>query len=560
MTDGRPRRDWTTPVLLTLSVHLLAFTLFVNHRMFALLEQPRVGAQTLKLSALTGDDPDEDVQEGDAGAAPGPAEAEPQAASVADLVRESVPLPPMPAIERETPAREAPEGQTLADRLAKLRPTGDSSPGPAFVAGGGSHGLRGQGRHGEGLRRNGGSGETEDAVEMALAWLASVQDLDGRWDSDGYMVHYLQAPDFHAKNAEGVGGPSYDVGITGLCLLTFTGAGYMHTTGRYAQTVRRAMEFLKTNQRPEDGGFGFQQNGTRPGMYGHCIASLALCDLYLQSGDQRLRPLIERAIEYLLRCQGRGDVWNTVEGYGTNWGGGWNYVQELPEDRNRLIRKITPDDHISMPMVYYPPPRPRHDLSITGWAVLALVAAREAGIGIPRENLERLVGYLQTATTTEGEGIYADQGERAGARGLSMMAVSNLSRRLLGEPVESDVQKKQLSRISANPPDWFASTNLTGCNEYFWYYGTLAMLLGRDAEGGENRWREWNGAIKKTLLSGQCKAGPRKGSFDPIGFWAQNGGGRLYMTALCVLNLEIYYRYEPEYLRVKSSELAWLWK
>jgi hypothetical protein len=86
------------------------------------------------------------------------------------------------------------------------------------------------------------------------------------------------------------------------------------------------------------------------------------------------------------------------------------------------------------------------------------------------------------------------------------------------------------------------------------------MLLGRDAEGGDNRWREWNGAMKKALLSNQCRTGPRKGSFDPVGYWAANGGGRLYMTALCVLNLEIYYRYEPEYLRVRSAELAPLWE
>jgi hypothetical protein len=29
---------------------------------------------------------------------------------------------------------------------------------------------------------------------------------------------------------------------------------------------------------------------------------------------------------------------------------------------------------------------------------------------------------------------------------------------------------------------------------------------------------------------------------------------------MCVLNLEIYYRYEPEYLRVRAGELAHLWK
>lgn len=542
MTKRRKPRDWVTPVLLTASMHLLAFTLFINHRLFSMFQQPASTGTTLQVSELVGDDPEDDQQQDDAGAAPGePAETTAEA-SVAEALNQvtTVQPAPLPAreyakpepnpTESESSDEQPADSMTLAERLARMKPSGGASGGgaQAFTPGGGSHGLRGQGRSGEGLRRNGGSAETEDAVELGLAWLASVQDSDGRWDSDGYMTHYLRNASAMDRGAEGMGLGRNDVGITGLCLMAFTGAGYVHTEGRYSQTVRQAKDYLLVNQRVEDGGFGLERDPNRPDMYGHCLAALGLCDLYLQSGDQKLRTPLQRALTYLLELQGPG--------------GGWDYTQRWPGSLGSFTASQ------------------RNDLSISGWAIMALVAGREAGFEVPRENLMRLHKFLETATLDDGDAIYANQGTRADARGLAMVAVSNVSRRLLGEPNDSPVQQRQREKLSRNPPDWGKAGELLGSNEYAWYYGSVAMLLGRDATGGDNRWREWNAALKRTLLDNQCKAGPRKGSFDPAGHWARHGGGRLYMTAMCVLNLEIYYRYEPEYLRVRAAELGWLWK
>ncbi len=543
MTKARNRRDWVTPALLTLSLHLLALTLFINHKLFSMLEEPRVGGITLQVSALEGQDPEDDVQDQDAGAAAGDAsQSNPAQTSVADVLRETtavVPavLPVRDTTKPQTEPQPAPseetktaDSMTLAERLAQMRPAGGSSGGADgdFTPGGGSHGLRGQGRKGEGLRRNGGSGETEDAVEMGLAWLTGVQDSDGRWDSDGFMSHYLPVSGAMDRGAEGMGNQRNDVGVTGLCLLAFTGAGYVHTGGRYAQTVLHAKDYLLANQRVGDGGFGLEKDPNRPDMYGHAIATLALCDLYLQSGDNRLRTPVQRALTSLLEVQGSG--------------GGWDYGQRWPSERANFK------------------PSARNDLSISGWAIMALVAGREAGFEVPRENLQRIASMLKEATLKDGEAVYANQGVRADARGLAMVAVSNVSRRLLGEAADSTTQQRQRQLLADKPPQWDKVGEALGGNEYCWYYGTIAMLLGRDAPGGDDRWRQWNASLKTALLDHQCKAGARKGSFDPVGHWARMGGGRLYMTAICVLNLEIYYRYEPEYLRVRASELDWLWK
>jgi len=541
MTKPR-KRDWVTPALLTASMHLLALTLFINHRLFALIQPQGSTGTTLQVSALVGDDPEDDVQQDDAGAAPGePAETQAEA-SVSEVLKQVTTVEPsaLPAREYTKPQPNASESESsqenpaesmsLAERLAQMKPAGGSSGGgaAAFTPGGGSHGLRGQGRSGEGLRRNGGSSETEDALELGLAWLASVQDSDGRWDSDGYMTHYLRNASAMDRGAEGMGLGRNDVGITGLCLMTFTGAGYVHTEGRYSQTVRQAKDYLLANQRVEDGGFGLERDANRPDMYGHCIATLGMCDLYLQSGDQKLRTPLKRALTYLLEMQGPG--------------GGWDYPQRWPGQAAGFQ------------------PSTRNDLSISGWAIMALVAGREAGFDVPKENLKRVHAFLEEATLNDGDAVYANQGVRADARGTAMVAVSNFSRRLLGEKPDSQTQQLQREKLARNTPSWQTAGDLLGSNEYAWYYGSLSLLLSRDTTGGDNRWREWNAALKRTLLENQCKAGPRKGSFDPAGHWARHGGGRLYMTAMCLLNLEIYYRYEPEYLRVRSAELAWLWE
>ncbi len=530
----RDARDWTTPLLLTLSLHLLAFTLFINHRLFAVLEQPQPGALITLKAEIDGDDPDETDQ--DEGAAPGPQspDPEPAKATVAELMRdaEKPPLTPLPQREpRPKPAPRPPEPTPLEERLkasaeaAGVMPLdGPDVPRPAS----GAAGSRGEARRQDGLRKHGGGADTEDAVAMGLRWLASVQDHDGGWDSDGYMQHYLPGADLQQRMAEGVGLGRNDVGITALCMLAFTGAGNSDLQGAHRSVVARARAWLLKQQRVEDGGFGLPQDAHRVTFYGHALATLALADLCLLTGDASLRAPLQRAVQYLARCQGPG--------------GGWDYAQHYPGNDTWQ-------------------PSTRNDLSISGWAALALAASREAGIEVPTDTLARLVHMLREHTRSDGDAIYANEGIRAMHRGVSMMSVSNLCRRLLGEPPDSETQQRQLRRISDNPPDWSAQDDLLGSNMYHWYYGSLAMLLSRDDPGGEDRWRSWNIALKRTLLPNQVKDGDRKGSFEPgQDYWARGGGGRLYSTAICVLTLQIYYRYEPELIRAHAADLAPLWQ
>ena len=76
-------------------------------------------------------------------------------------------------------------------------------------------------------------------------------------------------------------------------------------------------------------------------------------------------------------------------------------------------------------------------------------------------------------------------------------------------------------------------------NVYFYYYGSLCCFL----MGGEV-WDDWNESLKRVLPAAQLE----DGSWPIIDIYADRyandtRGDRSYTTAMCVLSLEVYYRY-----------------
>mgnify|MGYP000865335455 CR=1 FL=1 len=83
-------------------------------------------------------------------------------------------------------------------------------------------------------------------------------------------------------------------------------------------------------------------------------------------------------------------------------------------------------------------------------------------------------------------------------------------------------------------------------NVYFWYYGTLAMF-----RAGGASWRTWNEGMKQALVPAQSADGAWE-PIDPYAKYARDGADdKSFTTALCVLSLEVYYRYYLPLLRVK---------
>ena len=82
------------------------------------------------------------------------------------------------------------------------------------------------------MAKLGGSPQTEGAVDKGLAYLASVQEEDGRWD---------------IRKSGGQGG--HDQAATAFALLAFYGRGEVHDEEcKYQDTVKRGIEWLVGQQ------------------------------------------------------------------------------------------------------------------------------------------------------------------------------------------------------------------------------------------------------------------------------------------------------------------------
>jgi hypothetical protein len=191
----------------------------------------------------------------------------------------------------------------------------------------------------------------------------------------------------------------------------------------------------------------------------------------------------------------------------------------------------------------------RDDLSITGWQVMSLQSAVDAGVFVPPELFERTRGFLSRAVTEDGIGIYATVGTAAGRQGINMVAVGLLSRLYLGAPLGDARVRKAARRLLERPPDWAATSHWerTFQSYYYWYTATLALF-----HLGGKEWTAWNFFLRRTLPQLQSSKSHEEGSWPPEPSWIGLSGGRVYATATAVLMLETYYRYEPLSKRRRS--------
>ncbi|MBI4566649.1 MAG: HEAT repeat domain-containing protein [Planctomycetes bacterium] len=374
---------------------------------------------------------------------------------------------------------------------------------------------------GELVRKYGGSEASESAVENGLEWLSRHQAESGEWD--GIRFHLRCPRHDSCLSLRAPGDPSYTHGLTGLCILAFLGAGYSPRVegSPYQDTLDRALEFLLRSQRP-DGGL---DRGETINLYNHAICTWALAESCAVTGDDRYGKAAERALEYLAVAQ--------------HAQGGWDYYVETGRARN--------------------------DTSIAGWAIMAIRSAHIAGLRVPTGLVERAKKLIVDRTdSSTGELIYADRPPGVNRRGAGLVAVGLVSRRYLkiDDPVAI---RKGVERLLANLPSWPRMEEAlrkgargfpfsTDQNMYAWYYGTLAMF-----HVGGNPWNRWNHALRDMLVARQIRDGHRKGSWEPETNYLGREGGRVFATAINVLNLEIYYRYLPLYRAEEKTPEAAAW-
>jgi hypothetical protein len=403
----------------------------------------------------------------------------------------------------------------------------NSSVGLAGGAGGGP-GAGGRGGYFSARATQRGGGPESDHVDAALEWLRDHQNVEGHWSAttftaDSQRVNAERTYNIEMVNVNDPNGDKgyehvYDPGLTGLAMLAFTGAGYDHRIGKFRNTLRQAVLYLRRIQ-GNDGCFGPKEDLHY--VYNHAICAMAMAELYGLSNDPMLRGPVMRGIEFILNAQ--------------NPGLGWRYGTQTGEN----------------------------DTSVTGWMVLTLSIAYKAGLDIDysksfaaaAEYLELMTvdvnGYPRTGYLTPGsenarlrsaQGVYDENPSMDSIYVMSMLFMDKADlrdptiRALAGACIKPD-----------NLPRW----ELNKLDYYYWYYASLALY-----QVGGSTWDRWESAMVGTLLNHQrgwheldraanrdsAEVFAEHGSWDPIDAWGA-AGGRVYATAINCLSLQTYYRH-----------------
>jgi hypothetical protein len=363
------------------------------------------------------------------------------------------------------------------------------------------------------------SAKTEAAIELGLVYLARHQRTDGRWSLAYNGVDLARTPRERPTLQA-------DTAATGLALLAYLGAAYDHYGDKYQDVVDRGLRFLIENQK-EDGDLYIEEDAESNKfnhLYSHGIAAIALCEAYGMTGDPALKAPAQRAIDFIVASQHSEH-------------GGWRYE---PGDAGFSS-----------------------DLSVTGWQMMALKSGQLAGLDVPEKTYDNVRRFVTTCADNASGGSrfvynpWAAEGTREqqhGARPSTVMtSVGLLMELYLGSDRNDAVLKRGADHLLANPPTLGNSrrTPQIGTlgnpmrDTYYWYYATQVMFHMK----GEH-WQKWNEALHPLLVNSQSQTGRLAGSWNPHApvrdQWAPHAG-RLYVTAMNLLSLEVYYRHLPLY-------------
>jgi prenyltransferase beta subunit len=299
------------------------------------------------------------------------------------------------------------------------------------------------------------------AVERGLARLASRQNARGSFGSQ----------------SEGFGATS---GITGLAGIAFLAGGNLPGRGKYGENVQRAVDYLLSATQESGLISSEQAHGV---MYSHGFAALFLAEVYGMTGDDAVKEKLQRSIRLIQKTQNRE--------------GGWRYMP-VPYDA---------------------------DISVTICQVMALRAARDAGIKVDKEVIDRAVEYVRRCQNPDGGFNYMASGGGGSAFPRSAAGVATLYYAGIFQGDELTRGLRYIQRFQAG------RANVASSHYYYGhYYAAQVMYL-----AGGSYWGAWFPAIRDELIARQDKN---------TGGWS----GEIsedYCTANALIILQMPNRYLP---------------
>ncbi|MCS7014498.1 MAG: hypothetical protein NZM42_00075 [Gemmatales bacterium] len=341
----------------------------------------------------------------------------------------------------------------------------------------------------------------QDCIDRGLQWLSKAQARDGHWE---------------ANNG------NYPVAMTGLAGLALLCEGSTPTQGRYSKNIEDAVEWLLSRTQPNGliAGVNQSMEERHRYMYGHGYAITFLSQVLGEESDPRrreqLRRALERAVEFSARAQTRL--------------GGWGYVsaaegQDFDEG------------------------------SVTITQLQALRAARDAGIPVPKETIDKAKDYLRKSTQIvrhdpdprkrEAGVIYSLR--HGGGNVRPPLTAAGIACMFSAGEYENDLAIQWLNYCMRNIPIDRTGRDSFGHWEYtHFYYAQVLYVLGEDRHAklrpdlaeAERRdpsqrlllkWSRYREVVFEYLKSRQSANGS----------WTGSGVGPVFTTALHLIIMQL---------------------
>lgn len=274
---------------------------------------------------------------------------------------------------------------------------------------------------------------TQQSIDRGLAWLGGRQTEEGYFKSSGF-----------GRNAA----------VVSLSGIAFLAGGNTPGRGEYGLHINRCIGYLL--KAADDSGFISLRDYTSHGpMYDHGFATLFLAEVYGMTPDSEVREKLESAVKLICSTQ--------------NTEGGWRYQ-----------------------------PKPfEADISVTICQVMALRAARNAGIYVPNETIDRCIDYVKRSQNSDGGFMYMLSGGPSRFPRSAAGVVALYSAGIY----EGDEIRKGLEYLMQNMPraeDFSRDTHAM----YGHYYAVQAMW-----QAGGEHWRKWYPAVQEVLVRQQQQDG-----------------------------------------------------
>jgi hypothetical protein len=280
----------------------------------------------------------------------------------------------------------------------------------------------------------------EAAIERGLAYLSSKQGEDGSFGTGAYQNN---------------------VAIISLAGLAFLAGGHVPGRGEHGKVVTRALTAVLDMEDKKTPGFlqNTKARAQQGPMYSHGFGTLFLAQLHGMVRDEKLRErlgeVLPRAVKVILDSQ--------------NKEGGWRYNPK-PFDA---------------------------DISVTACQVMALRAAGNAGVTVPKATIDKAVTYVKNCQREDGSFVYQAiaRANIPGAGAFARTAAGTCAlyaAGLAGREIDAG-----LKYFMKNRPVVVGRRT-----DMHYFYGHYYAVQAAWAAGGDS-WKEWFPAVRDELIEAQ---------------------------------------------------------